>query len=345
MASTVDHPLTLAGRTLSNKTGFGLMGMTWRAQPPSTSQSFATLRQALSSGSNFWNAGEIYGTSTRNSLHLLHEYFSQHPSDADRVVISVKGGFLPDTMTPDGSRANTHRSINECLARLQGTKRLDIWESARVDPQTPIEITMRAAQEFVDDGRLGGVALSECSAATIRRASRVVRVVAVEVEVSLWATEIFHNGVAETCAELAIPVVAYSPLGRGFLTGQVKSRDDLPEDDMRRHLPRFSEENFGKNLALVDGLERLARRKGVTAGQVALGWVRAQSGRRGNPVIIPIPGSTTPERVKENLVEVELDESDLKEIDELMAKVQISGGRYPEHGSALLFGDTPALTE
>lgn len=331
---------TLAGSPVGS-TGFGLMGLTWRPNPVSQDQAFAAMKAALDNGANFFNGGELYGTPERNSLHLLREYFEKYPGDAKKVVLSIKGGLVKGGMKPDGSPENVRRSIDECLTQLAGTKKLDLFECARVDPQTPIEVTMRTADEYVQAGKLGGISLSECSAETIRRAAKVAKISAVEVEYSLWATEIQDNGVLKTCGELGIPIVAYSPLGRGFLTGQVKSRDDLAEDDHRRHLPRFSEENFPKNLDLIHQLEKLARRKGCTPGQIGVAWVKAQSERDGNPVIIPIPGATTVERVKENLVDVDLSENDLKEIDSILASTEIHGERYHGPTNALNFGDSP----
>ena len=331
---------TLAGSPVGS-TGFGLMGLTWRPNPVSQDQAFAAMKAALDNGANFFNGGELYGTPERNSLHLLREYFEKYPGDAKKVVLSIKGGLVKGGMKPDGSPENVRRSIDECLTQLAGTKKLDLFECARVDPQTPIEVTMRTADEYVQAGKLGGISLSECSAETIRRAAKVAKISAVEVEYSLWATEIQDNGVLKTCGELGIPIVAYSPLGRGFLTGQVKSRDDLAEDDHRRHLPRFSEENFPKNLDLIHQLEKLAKRKGCTPGQIGVAWVKAQSERDGNPVIIPIPGATTVERVKENLVDVDLSENDLKEIDSILASTEIHGERYHGPTNALNFGDSP----
>ena len=332
---------TLAGEPVAS-TGFGLMGLTWRQNPVSQSQAFDAMKAALDNGANFWNGGELYGTPERNSLHLLREYFEKYPSDAKKVVISIKGGLEKGGMKPDGRPENVRRSIDECLTQLAGTKKLDLFECARVDPQTPIEITIRTANEYVQAGKLGGISLSECSEDTIRRAAKVAKISAVEVEYSLWAQEIEDNGVLKACGELGIPIVAYSPLGRGFLTGQVKSRNDLAEDDHRLHLPRFSEENFPKNLDLIHQLEKLAERKKCTPGQVGIAWVKAQSERDGNPVIIPIPGATTVERVKENLVDVELSENDLKEIDSILASTEIHGDRYHGPVNALNFGSTPA---
>lgn len=338
------NDIKIAGEKV-HSTGFGLMGLTWRANPPSQEQSFSAMKTALDCGANFWNGGELYGTPQRNSLHLLNEYFTKYPKDADKVVISIKGGLKPGEMAPDGSPENTRRSIDECLRVLDGRKKLDIWESARVDPNTPIEITMREAEKYVKEGKLGGISLSECSADTIRRAARETTISAVEVEFSLWSTDILENGIAKACAELDIPIVAYSPLGRGFLTGQIRKPEDVPEGDMRRHMPRFQPENFDKNLKLVEELEQLAKKKGCTPGQVGVAWVKAQSGRPGMPIIIPIPGASSSDRVKENMVDVDLSENDLKEIDSLLESFEIAGGRYPESHSGLLDGDSAPLKE
>ncbi|KAF2722741.1 Aldo/keto reductase [Polychaeton citri CBS 116435] len=336
--------VTLAGREI-NSTGYGLMLLTWRPNPPPIEQSIATMKAALDAGANFWNAGTFYGTPEFNSLHLLREYFTKYPEDADKVVLSIKGATKIGSIEPDGTPESIKRAIKYCNDFLVGKKKLDIFEAARVDPNTPIEITMKALDQEIEAGNLGAISLSECSADTIRRAAKVTKIAAVEVEVSLWATEIFDNGVAKACAEHDITVIAYSPLGRGFLTGSIKSADDLPEGDMRRHQPRFQPGNFEKNLELVDQLKTLAGKKGATAGQVALAWIKAQGRKPGNPTIVPIPGSSTPERLRENMVNVELSDMDIKEIDSIVASVTIEGGRYPKQAENLLFGSTPALTE
>lgn len=175
------------------------------------------MRAALAHGANAWNGGEIYGSPERNSLHLLNEYFTKYPGDADKIVLSIKGGFAPGQMFPDGSEKNVRRSIDECLKVLDGKKFLDLFECARLDPKTPIEITIGTIAEYVKAGKIGGISLSEVNAQTIRRASKAHKISAVEVEFSLWATDILENGIAQACAELDIPIIAYSPLGRGFL--------------------------------------------------------------------------------------------------------------------------------
>jgi len=239
-------------------------------------------------------------------------------------------------MHPDGTPEGVRTSVDNCLKLLGGKKKLDLFECARVDPKTPIEVTIGALAEYVKEGKLGGISLSEVKAETIRKAHKVFPISAVEIELSLWETNVLTNGVAETCAELGIPVIAYSPLGRGFLTGAVKSLDDIPEGDMRRHFPRFSPENFPKNMKLVHQIEAIANKKGCKPSQLALAWVRQLSERPGMPVFIPIPGATTEARVEENMVEVRLNEADIEEIETTLKSIEIVGHRYPSWGQSHL---------
>jgi len=308
--------------------GFGLMGLTWRQSPPPKEQSFETMRTALSYGANNWNGGELYGPPDANSLQLLSAYFEKYPEDAEKVVLSIKGGLLPGQMKPDGSQKNVQRSIDECLKWLDGKKSLDLFECARVDPNTPIEETVGYIAEYVKAGKLGGISLSEVGANSIRKAAGVHKISAVEVEFSLFCTDILENGVAKACAELNIPIVAYSPLGRGFLAGKYKKHSDLEPGSMLHHMPRFQPEVFDENIKLVNAVEGIAQKKGVTPAQIAIGWVLHQSGKEGMPTIIPIPGATTSDRVKENMQPAKLDESDMKELAAILDKFPIVGDRY-----------------
>lgn len=267
-------------------------------------------------------------------MHLLKTYFEKYPEDAERVVISIKGGlFISDKgMGVDGSEKGIGKSVDYCLEMLKGTgKKLDIYECCRVDPKVEIEETIGTLKKYVDEGKLGGISLSEVEEEHIRRAAKVAKIDAVEVEVSLWDTRVLHNGVAAACKELGIPIVAYSPLGRGFLTGQLKSYADLPEDSHLKGFPRFYPENFDKNLELVRKLEGIAKRVDCTPAQLAIAWVRQLSEKPGMPLFIPIPGATTEERVKENMTEVRLGTEDMKEIDRVLSEVEIVGDRYPKH--------------
>ena len=212
--------------TLSSKSigpiGYGLMGLTWR-QPhllPSQATAFSAMSTALSQGANFWNGGELYGSPDRNSCHLLREYFTENPEAAEKIVLSIKGGLKKGQLVPDGSEENVRRSVEDCLEVLGGTKKIDVFECARVDHNVSIEDTVGYLAKLVEEGKIGGIGLSEVRASTISRAAKVHPIAAVEVELSLWVTDILRNGVAETCARLDIPIVAYSPLSRGMLAGR-----------------------------------------------------------------------------------------------------------------------------
>lgn len=253
------------------------LGLTWRPVPPPEEQAFKAMKAALASGCNLWNAGEFYGTKEYNSLHLMERYFAKYPEDAAKVVLSIKGG-LKD-MHPDGSPENIKASVENCLKVLKGRKSIDIFEMARVDKKVPLEITLKALEEYVKEGKIGGIGLSEAGAATIRKAAGITRIVALETELSLFTTDIFSNGIAAACAEHNIPIIAYSPMSRGLLTGKIKSSSDLPEGEFRRTMPRFQPGNLDNNLELVKEIEELASKKSCTPAQLAINWCISQSKR------------------------------------------------------------------
>ncbi|EPS32188.1 Pyridoxal reductase [Penicillium oxalicum] len=319
---------TLVGKEIG-PIGYGTMRMTWQAHPPSQEVCFETLNKSLELGANFWNAGELYGTPEYNSLHLLNKYFTEYPENADKVVLSIKGGLKPGQLAPDGSEQNLRRSVDECLRVLDGKKKIDIFEAARQDPEYPVEHTVEVLAKYVAEGKIGGIGLSEVDAETIRRAHKLHPIAAVEVELSLWSTDILENDVAKTCAELKIPVVAYSPLGRGVLTGELTSPKDIPEGDFRRHMPRFQEENFQQNLKLVHEVKSLAAQKNVTPAQIALAWVRTLSNKPGMPTLIPIPGGTTVDKLIQNMSGVDsLTDDDMAAIDGILKQHAVAGTRY-----------------
>lgn len=286
------------------------------------------MKAALDSGANFWNAGELNGTSEANSLHLLNRYFTKYPEDADKVVISVKGGTVPGKLMVDNSAKNIRRSIDECLRVLDGKKFLDIFEPARQDPKVPLEETMGTMAQYVKEGKLGGIGLSEVDPTQIKTSASMHPIAAVEVEMSLHCPDIISNGVASTCGELGIPIVAYSPLGHGYLTNSITKLSDLSPTDIRLHHGQFQPGNFEKNVERANEVRKLAKAKGCSPAQVALAWVRSYSGKSGYGTIIPIPGSTTKERVIENSKPVDLSESELKEIEDVMLKTSMAGTRF-----------------
>lgn len=315
----------IAGREIGS-TGFGLMGFTWRANPTPHEEAFKTLKAALAQGMNFWNGGEFYGTPENNSMTLLAAYFKKYPEDADKVVLSMKGASPINGW--DGSTAGIRGSMDNILSQLKGRKKVDVFECARRDPNVSQAETFAALQEYVDRGLLGAISLSEVRADTIHEAVKLTKVAFVEVELSLFSTDVLTNGVAAACAQYSIPLVAYSPIGRGILSGRFKTQADVPAEIA--HWPRFSAENFEHNLSLVNFVSDLAARKGCTPAQLAISWTRCLSKHRPNsPVIVPIPGSTTVTRVEENARFVELTEAEMHEIDAILAKFEAKGDRYP----------------
>jgi aryl-alcohol dehydrogenase-like predicted oxidoreductase len=224
-------------------------------------------------------------------------------------------------------------ACDNSLQRL-GVDHIDLYYQHRVDPAVPIEETVGAMAGLVTAGKVRHLGLSEAGANTLRRASEVHPIAALQSELSLWSRDI-EAEIMPVCRELGIGVVAYSPLGRGFLSGAIKSLDDLDEDDWRRFMPRFQGENFGKNLELVDRVEQLAAAKGCTPAQLALAWVLAQG-----PDVAPIPGTRSRKRLEENAAaaEITLSEEELAEIDLVIPKDMAVGTRYPEEAMQLLDG-------
>lgn len=327
------HSTTKLGDVVVAKIAHGLMMMTWKPTPVPDEQAFAAIKagiDALPSGVKMiLNSGEFYGQGFgTGNLELVARFFEKYPEYADRTFLSVKGGTLPGQLHTDGSKENLRRSVDTILKALRGTKKLDLFEPARRDPKYEIEHYAEVLNELVKEGKFDYIGLSEVGAETIRRAHKVMPIAAVEIEVSLQAYEQRTKDVLATCKELGIAVVAYSPLGRGLLTGQIKSLNDFEEGDFRRRLSRFHDDNIGQNLQLVDGLSAIAKRKGITVAQLCLAWVGALG-----DCVIPLPGSSNSKRTLENLSagDVVLSSEDLAEIAQLMEKYPRKGARYVDH--------------
>jgi pyridoxine 4-dehydrogenase len=258
--------------------------LTWPQDPVPDEQAFKVLKAALAAGVHVWTGADFYGTPANNSLHLMHHYFTAFPEDANKVVLCIKSGVVDmRTFQMDGSPDGMRRSVDNANAILASRKAIDLFGCGRVDANVPIEETVSGLAALKAEGKIGGIQLSEVSAPTIRRtvaaaaATNSTVIDMVEAEVSLWATDIFTNGVAATCADLNITVVAHTPLGAGMLTDQIRSLDDMPAHDHHRHFPRFQPEDFSQNLKLVDEANRLAMSKGCTTAQLALSWLSAGS--------------------------------------------------------------------
>ncbi|MCJ1389951.1 Pyridoxine 4-dehydrogenase [Xylographa bjoerkii] len=278
------------------------------------------MKTALEQGANLWNGGIHYGTPQANLLHLVKYYFEKYPEDTDKVVLSIKGAY-DIKMGPNGSPEGIRASVEEAVKVLRGIKTIDVFECARVDPNVPIETSVKALAELVKEGKIGGIGLSEVGANTIRKGHAVHPISAVEIELSLFTPDPSHNGIADACNELGIPIVAYSPISRGWLTGELRKLDDLPQNDFRHMLPRFKPDVFDQNFKLVEAVEQIAKRKGMTTAQVAISWVCCHGA-------ILIPGSTRVERVIENCKVASLTDEDLTELQKILDTLPVSGERY-----------------
>jgi aryl-alcohol dehydrogenase-like predicted oxidoreductase len=299
------------------------MGMSAFYSGRDDAESLATIALALDRGVTFFDTAEMYGPYTNEEL-LGRALEGRR----QKVELSTKFGVVTDPVDPtkrslDGSRANVRRSVEGSLKRLR-TDVIDLYSLHRVDPKTPIEETVGAMAELVKEGKVRFLGLSEAGPELLERAAAVHPITALQSEYSLWTRDP-EDGVLAACRRLGIGFVAYSPLGRGFLTGQLKRFDDLAADDYRRTSPRFQGENFQKNLDLVARLQELAKAKGCTASQQALAWVQAQG-----VDIVPIPGTKRRAFLEENLgaEAVTLTPADLARIAEVAPKGVAVGARY-----------------
>ena len=311
--------------------GLGCMGMTWAYGPGDEESGLATIHRALELGITFLDTAEVYGPHTNEEL-----VGRAIAGRREQFEIATKFGFVinpdaPSGRATDGTPENVRRACEGSLKRL-GVDRIDLFYQHRVDPNVPIEETVGAMAELVRAGKVRFLGLSEASAETIRRGHATHPITAVQSEYSLWTRDP-EDEVLATLRELGIGLVAYSPLGRGFLTGQIRSLEDLPEDDWRRSNPRFQEDALQDNLQLADRVTELANERGVGPAQLALAWVLAKGDD-----IIPIPGTKSPQRLEENAAaaDVTLSAEEVEQLDNAISRDAVHGSRYPEKMMALL---------
>jgi aryl-alcohol dehydrogenase-like predicted oxidoreductase len=301
------------------------MGMSFAYSGGTEEESLQVINYALDNGINFLDTADMYGP--WKNEELVGKAIKDRRND---VILATKfGNGIDDNGKPtgkvNGQPEYVRKSIEGSLKRL-GVDYIDLYYQHRVDPNTPIEETIQAMADLIKEGKVRYIGMSEAAPETIRRAAKIHPITALQTEYSLWQRDP-EDEILATVRSLGIGFVPYSPLGRGFLTGQIKSIDDLAEDDWRRKNPRFMGDNFQKNLQLVDKVKELADEKGCTPGQLALAWVLAQG-----EDIVPIPGTKHLKYLQENLgaLDVELTEDDLKRLDEIAPAGAAAGDRYPD---------------
>jgi aryl-alcohol dehydrogenase-like predicted oxidoreductase len=321
-------PRRKLGKLEVSAIGLGCMGMSDFYGPSEDKVSIEVLNRAIDVGVDFWDTADIYGLGANE--RLLAQVLRTRRNE---VVLATKFGNMRG---PDGAflgvngRPDYVRSACDASLQRLGVEQIDLYYQHRVDRNVPIEETVGAMAELVRAGKVRHLGLSEASAATIRRAAKVHPIAALQTEYSLWTRDV-EQDVLRVCKELGVGFVAYSPLGRGFLTGAIKNPNQLDAKDSRRQHPRFQSENLAANLALVDAVNAIAKERECTPAQLALAWLLSQA-----PNIVPIPGTRRIERLEENAAAtvIKLSEADQRKIDAVLAERPVAGTRYPAAGMA-----------
>ncbi|KAI9205405.1 aldo/keto reductase [Polychytrium aggregatum] len=316
--------------------GLGCMGMSEFYGASSEEESLQVLNRAIDLGCTFWDTADVYGLGENEKL--LAKVLATR---RDEVFLCTKFGIVRDPVTKQftgvrGTPEYVRKSCEDSLERL-GVKTIDLYYQHRPDASVPIEDTVRAMAELVAEGKVRYLGLSECNAETLRRAHKVHPIAAIQMEFSPWVLDIEQNDVLKTARELGVAIVPYSPLGRGFLSGQIKSIDDLDENDYRRFNPRFMGDNFAKNLELVRKFESLAKQKNVTSSQYVLAWVLSQG-----IDFIPIPGTKRIKYLEENLVAatITITPEEDKVVRDLLSQFPVSGARYYVNAAVINSSDS-----
>lgn len=322
-----------ASQILCSRMGLGCMGMSEFYGPHNDNESLKTLDRALELGITLWDTADAYGPYTNEEL-----IGRSMKGRRDKIVLATKFGFVRSLDSPlwrgmSGKPEYVRKACEDSLRRLQ-TDTIDLYYLHRVDPETPIEDTVGAMADLLKEGKIRAIGLSEVSTATLKRAQAIHPISALQTEYSLWSRDP-EDELISLCADLNIAFVAYSPLGRGFLTGEIKSMDDLAPDDWRRNAPRFMGENFDKNLVLADKVKLLAGKKGCSPSQLSLAWVLHKG-----PHIFPIPGTKRVKYLEDNAraADISLTPAEIQEIDKIFPKAVVAGTRYSEGGMKIING-------
>ncbi|KAI7220481.1 Aldo/keto reductase [Hortaea werneckii] len=320
--------------------GYGAMGLSaFYGAPKPDSDRFKVLDKLYESGEFFWDSADMY----MDNEDLLGKWFQANPGKRDHIFLATKfANRMEDGQRwVDSSPEYCRQACERSLKRL-GVDHIDLYYAHRLDGKTPVEKTMEELKKLKQEGKIKYIGLSECSSESLRRACKVEHVDAAQIEYSPFSLDIESEriGLLKACRELGCAIVPYSPIGRGMLGGTIRSPADFEEGDFRKFAPRFSEENFPKNLQLVDRISEIAKSKGCTPSQLTLAWILAQG-----EDFFPIPGTTNLERLDENLgaLHLKLSKDEEQEIRKACEAAEVHGGRYPEAFASACFADTPPL--
>ncbi|MEC5172322.1 aldo/keto reductase [Chryseobacterium nepalense] len=315
--------------------GLGCMGMTGFGDanmygPADEAEAIATIHRSLELGGNFLDTADLYGPFKNEQLIA-----KAIEGNRDQYIIATKFGWEIDdneqiTWKINGSKDYVKKSVERSIKNLK-TDYIDLYYMHRLDKNVPVEETVGAMSDLVKEGKIGYIGLSEVSSETVKKAHAIHPISAVQSEYSLFERTVEEKGVIKTLNELGIGFVAYSPLGRGFLSGQIRSIDDLPENDFRRGIPRFQEQHFHKNIELVEAIEAMAAEKGITSSQLALAWIISKG-------IVPIPGTKRRKYLEQNIeaASIQLSESDIEKLESIVPLGTDTGATYDEFGMGLL---------
>ncbi|WRT66583.1 uncharacterized protein IL334_003542 [Kwoniella shivajii] len=314
---------TVAGHKVG-RVGYGLMQLTWTPKPPTEEVSFAAMKAAADSGATCWSTATFYGPEFAN-IKLISKFFQKYPEYKDKITLVVKGGADYTTIQPKGDDVEFLRSDIKQTQDILGDKKIDVYSLARL-PEEPVEKVFQTLESLRKEGLFGAVGASEMGVESLTKAQEVTQIAIIEIEVSLFSFEKAIRDVVKWSSDNKVPIFAYSPLGRGFLTRTYKSPEDIPEGDFKKMVPRFQGEAFYENLKLVDRLDEIASKKGVNTSQLALAWIVGLS-----DYTIPIPGSSKVERTQENTssANIKLTSEENKIIGEILDSFEIKGTRYP----------------
>lgn len=309
------------------------MQLTWTPVPPPEEQAFAAIKAAADAGATAWSSATFYGPADDQMANVafIGRFLNKYPEYRSKIHLVLKGG-VGAGLKPDGSK-DFNRECLKKAKELLGDFEIDVYLPARLQPGADAIEYFKPFDELRQEGWFRALGASECSAATLRRLSTVYDIAIAENEISLWSWEKEIQDVVAWSTETGVPVFAYSPLGRGFITRTWKTPEDIPEGSFQRHSPRFQGENFYHNLKLVDVLDEIAAKKGITTAQLAIAWVASRG-----PNVIPIPGSSNAARAAANTESgnIKLTAEDAKEIDDILAKFEAKGGRYADSSQLML---------